>query len=47
MAHQLMGHAAVNDKPAGNRAMFQHTLVAALDDASDELMGRSVANLAL
>lgn len=47
MAYQLMGHAAVNSKPAGNRAVLQHALVAAVDDAGDELVGGSIANLAL
>lgn len=47
MAYQLMGHAAVNGKPTGNRAVFQHTLVTAVDDAGDELIGGPVANLAL
>lgn len=47
MAYQLVGYAAVNGEPAGNRAVFQHAFVAALNDAGDELMGSSVANLAL
>lgn len=47
MAYQLMGHAAVNGKPTGNRAVLKHTLVAAVDNAGDELIGGSIANLTL
>lgn len=47
MAHQFMGHATVNGKPTGNRAVLQHALMAAMNDAGDELIGGSVTNLAL
>lgn len=47
MAYQFVGYAAVNSKPTGNRAVLQHALVTAVDNAGDELIGSSVANLAL
>ena len=47
MAYQLMGHTAVNGEPTGNRAVLQHTLVTALNDTGDELIGGAIANLAL
>lgn len=47
VSYQLMGHAAVNSEPGGDSAVLKDTLVSALDDAGDELVGGAVANLAL
>lgn len=42
-----MADAAVTDKPHSDGAMFQNSLMAALDDAFDELLSRFLLNLIL
>lgn len=43
----LMGYATVNNEAGRDSPMLQHTFVAALDNAGDELMSGTIANLTL
>lgn len=42
-----MGHAAVNDESRRDGPVLKHTFVTALDDAGNELMCGTIADLAL
>lgn len=45
--HNLVGYATVDDEPRRDSAVLENALVAALDDAGDKLVGRTIADFTL